>query len=100
MTFGWQINPLWPLIRPDRRLDFAIVSDNSGTELSVRLHSVASWPKLTRSIAVRLDERHQLPQLVPHRHVSWHTIPKVAERQHILEQKLYEPSDILWMQRA
>lgn len=29
-----QINPIWPLIQTERRPDFLVVSDNSGTELS------------------------------------------------------------------
>lgn len=29
-----QVNPLWPVIQTERHVDFIIVSDNSGTELS------------------------------------------------------------------
>lgn len=31
---GGQVNPIWPVIQPARNVDFIIVSDNSGTELS------------------------------------------------------------------
>jgi lysophospholipase len=31
---GGQVNPIWPVIQPERGVDFIIVSDNSGTELS------------------------------------------------------------------
>lgn len=31
---GGQVNPIWPVIQKERQVDFIIVSDNSGTELS------------------------------------------------------------------
>lgn len=31
-----QVNSIWPVIQPARNVDFIIVADNSGTELSVR----------------------------------------------------------------
>ena len=38
-----QNNPVWPLLRKERALDFLVVSDNSGTELSVGLACYSGW---------------------------------------------------------
>ena len=110
-----QNNPIWPLLRKERAVEFMVVSDNAGTELSVcaspsslasvagrrcgdrsaKSHAACDMRMVTDAVDW-MDERYFITQHLQCRSVRQPRLPQDPVGQYDLEHELYQSSRFLW----